>query len=75
MCIRDSASIVSDAVESVIAAAYMDGGFSAARGIIDRLILGEKPSGKLLITDFKTELQELVPVSYTHLLPRLDAGF
>ena len=57
---RERASIVSDAVESVIAAAYMDGGFSAARGIIDRLILGEKPSGKLLITDFKTELQELV---------------
>ena len=57
---RERASIVSDAVESVIAAAYMDGGFSAARDIIDRLILGEKPSGKLLITDFKTELQELV---------------
>ncbi len=57
---RERASIVSDAVESVIAAAYMDGGFQAARGIIDRLILGEKPNGKLLITDFKTQLQELV---------------
>ncbi len=29
---------LSDAMESVIAASYMDGGFEAAKGIIDRLI-------------------------------------
>lgn len=57
---RTRASIVSDAVESVIAAAYMDGGFAAAHGIIERLILGEKPSGRIANTDFKTQLQELV---------------
>ena len=34
---RKRDSIVSDAMESVIAASYMDGGFSAAKEIIDRL--------------------------------------
>lgn len=57
---RSRASIVSDAMESVIAAAYMDGGFAAAKGIIDRLILGDKPTGKVHIEDYKTMLQELV---------------
>ena len=33
---RKRDSIVSDAMESVIAASYMDGGFSAAKEIIDR---------------------------------------
>ena len=57
---RQLASIVSDAMESVIAAAYLDGGFEAAKGIIYRLILAEKPTGKVKIVDFKSELQELV---------------
>lgn len=57
---RQLPSIVSDAMESVIAAAYLDGGFEAAKGIIDRLILAEKPSGKVQIVDFKSELQEIV---------------
>lgn len=34
-----------DAVESVIAAAYLDGGFQAAKGIVDRLILSDVPKG------------------------------
>ena len=57
---RKRASIVSDAMESVFAAAYMDGGFSAAKGIIDRLILSGEPTGKVQITDFKTKLQEIL---------------
>ena len=57
---RERASIVSDAVESVIAAAYMDGGFSAAKEIIDRLILCDVPAGKPHNFDYKTALQELV---------------
>lgn len=56
---RQRASITSDAVEALIAAAYLDGGFEAAKGIIMRHILqqanvAEKPR------DYKTELQELV---------------
>ncbi len=53
-------SIVSDAMESVIAAAYMDGGFPAAKGIIDRLILSDIPTGRPRNFDYKTALQELV---------------
>lgn len=57
---RKRDSIVSDAMESVIAASYMDGGFAAAKGIIDRLILCDVPAGKLHNYDYKTALQELV---------------
>ena len=57
---RKRASIVSDAMESVIAASYMDGGFEAAKGIIDRLILCDVPTGKPHNFDYKTALQELV---------------
>ena len=47
-------------MESVIAASYMDGGFSAAKEIIDRLILCDVPAGKPHNFDYKTALQELV---------------
>ena len=47
-------------MESVIAASYMDGGFSAAKEIIDRLILSDVPAGKPHNFDYKTALQELV---------------
>lgn len=53
-------SIVSDAMESVIAAAYLDGGFEAAKGVIDRLILAELPQGRPGNFDYKTMFQELV---------------
>lgn len=57
---RTRNSINADAVESVIAAAYLDGGFNAAKGIIDRLILTDMPKGKPRNCDYKTALQELV---------------
>ena len=47
-------------MESVIAASYMDGGFEAAKGIIDRLILRDVPTGRAHNFDYKTALQELV---------------
>lgn len=53
-------SIVSDAMESVIAAAFLDGGFQAAKGIIDRLILTDIPKGRPGNFDYKTMFQELV---------------
>ena len=53
-------SIVSDAMESVIAAAFLDGGFQAAKGIIDRLILADLPKGRPGNFDYKTMFQELV---------------
>ena len=57
---RDRASINADAVESVIAATYLDGGITAARALIERLILPLDNSSKPKLTDAKTALQELV---------------
>ena len=57
---RKRDSIVSDAMESVIAASFMDGGFAAAKEIIDRLILSNIPKGRPRNFDYKTALQELV---------------
>lgn len=56
---RKRNSILADAVESIIAASHIDGGFSAASGIVNRLILEDVPK-KLRNLDFKTVLQELV---------------
>ena len=53
-------SILADAVESVIAACFLDGGMEAARRIIEKFILVEVPVKKLHNADYKTALQELV---------------
>ncbi len=52
-------SMLADAVEAVLAAAYLDGGMDVSKGIITRLILGKEPvvSGN---QDYKTRFQELV---------------
>ena len=57
---RKRDSIVSDAMESVIAASFMDGGFATAKEIIDRLILSNIPKGRPRNFDYKTAFQELV---------------
>ena len=57
---RTRASILADAVESLIAAAFLDGGMEAARKFIDRFILVAVPVKKLHNVDYKTALQELV---------------
>ena len=53
-------SILADAMESVIAACFLDGGLSAALGIVRRFILVKVPVSKLHNVDYKTLLQELV---------------
>ena len=53
-------SILADAVESVIAACFLDGGMEAARKFIQQFVLVEVPVTKLHNTDYKTALQELV---------------
>ena len=53
-------STLADAVESIIAAAFLDGGMAAAEGIIRTFVLCNVPVGKLHNTDYKTALQELV---------------
>ena len=68
---KNRPSILADAVESIIAASFLDGGFEAAAGIIRRFILTDVPVKKLHNVDYKTALQELVQqkknqvISYT----------
>ena len=57
---RSRKSILADAVESVIAATFLDGGMAAARKFIQQFILVEVPVTKLHNVDYKTALQELV---------------
>jgi ribonuclease-3 len=57
---RSKASILSDALEAVIGAVYLDGGVEAAAGLIERLFTGRLHSAvtQLDRLDFKTLLQE-----------------
>lgn len=59
---RDRRSILADAFEAVIAAIYLDGGLEEARKFIEPFIppLESLRSGKLLIGDYKTILQEII---------------
>lgn len=57
---KKRASILADAVESVIAASFLDGGMEAARQFIDRFILCNVPVKGLHNADYKTALQERV---------------
>jgi ribonuclease-3 len=70
---REKPSILADAMEAVIGAVYLDGGWEAADEFVMRL-LGERiaeaaagPGGQ----DFKTRLQELAARSFDE-LPRYD---
>ncbi|MEW5992891.1 MAG: ribonuclease III [Candidatus Zixiibacteriota bacterium] len=70
---RERASIIADAVESIIAAVYLDGGLDAARDVVLRLLYSRKED---IIMDasrrnFKGELLELVQ-AHTQGLPRYD---
>jgi len=70
---RHKASILANAVEAVIGAVYLDGGWDAARALVLRL-LGERIEGAAAgpgAEDFKTRLQELVLRSIGQ-LPRYE---
>ncbi|MBO5868434.1 MAG: ribonuclease III [Oscillospiraceae bacterium] len=54
------ASILADAVESVIAACFLDGGMPAAKQFIEQFILCDVPVTRMHNADFKTALQEQV---------------
>ena len=57
---RQRNSILADAMESVIAACFLDGGIEAALKVVQQFILVEVPVTKLHNADYKTALQELV---------------
>lgn len=57
---RSRNSILADAVESVIAACFLDGGMEPAVQFVNKFILVNVPVTKLHNADYKTALQELV---------------
>ena len=57
---RSRDSILADAVESVIAACFLDGGLEAALKFVQQFILVDVPVTRLHNADYKTSLQELV---------------
>lgn len=60
---RKRDSIVSDAMEAVIGAIYLDGGFASAKEFVHRFILTDIEHKKLFY-DSKTILQEIVQSEY-----------
>ena len=57
---RARKSINADAVESVIAAVYLDGGFDRAKDLIFRLIISREQMPGISDSDYKTMLQEYI---------------
>ena len=57
---RSRDSILADAMESVIAACFLDGGLEAALSVVQKFILVKVPVTRLQNVDYKTQLQELV---------------
>lgn len=64
---RGRDSVVSDAMEALIGAIYLDGGFANAKEFIHRFILNDMEHKKLFY-DSKTILQEIVQARGTELL-------
>ena len=60
---RNRDSVVSDAMEALIGAIYLDGGFANAKELIERFILTDVEN-KQLFYDSKTILQEIVQREY-----------
>ncbi len=71
---RSRASILADAVESVIAASYLDGGMEAAKGFIQSFVLTNVPVKRMQNTDYKTALQELVQQKKNQVLTYVLTG-
>lgn len=58
---RNRESILADAMEAIIGAIYLDGGFEAVKKVvlgIFREAIDDSKNGKYIITDYKTALQE-----------------
>lgn len=64
---RKRPSVVSDAMEAVIGAIYLDGGLANAKEFIDRFILNDIEH-KQLFYDSKTILQEMVQAQFKEIL-------
>ena len=56
---RTKPSILAGAFEAVLGAVYQDGGFEAARRLVERYFIGDVKEKKLGQQDYKTRLQEI----------------
>ncbi len=70
---REKNSILADAVEAVIAAIYLDGGFEAAFSFVEKRFSERlrSASRRRYATDFKSRLQERVQATH-HEVPRYE---
>ena len=71
---RKRASILADAVESVIAACYLDGGMEAAYRFVETFVLCDVPVTGMHNADYKTALQELIQQKKDQVLSYLPVG-
>ena len=71
---RARESILADAMESVIAACFLDGGLEAALKVVQQFILVEVPVTKMHNADYKTTLQELVQQKKNQVLSYVLVG-
>lgn len=64
---RAKRSILADALEAVLAAVYLDGGYQAAAEVVERLFadLARSGAGRDLLEDYKTRLQELTQADFS----------
>lgn len=56
---RSKPSILAGAFEALLGGIYQDGGFQAARGVVERYFIDEVSGKKLGQRDYKTRLQEI----------------
>jgi len=61
---RDKSSILADALEALLAAVYLDGGFDAARDVVLKHFSAHTPKTPGQHADYKTRLQELAQRLY-----------
>jgi ribonuclease-3 len=63
---RTRSSILADTTEALIGAVYLDGGLSAARSVIQRILLrnSEKVLARRSLRNYKSRLQELIQSRY-----------
>ena len=73
---RDKPSILSDALEALFGAVYLDGGWDEARRVVLHLVEDRvtTPDELLHRGDFKTRLQELVVARFSTQVPRYEVA-
>ncbi|MDD4200591.1 MAG: ribonuclease III [Eubacteriales bacterium] len=60
---REKNSILADSMEAVMGAVFLDGGYEAVRAVVLKLfseLIEEARSGRAIVKDYKTRLQELL---------------